>query len=73
MSLRFTAIFERDEAGYIYAHVAGLPEVQTQGWTLEDARVMVKAEIKQALELRRERGEPIPGASWATTELVEVG
>ena len=35
---RFTAVFERDEAGFIYAHVPELPEVQTQGRTLEQAR-----------------------------------
>lgn len=70
---RFTAIFERDEAGFIYAHVPELPEVQTQGRTLEQARKMVKAAIDQALELRRERGEPIPEEGWAATELVDVG
>jgi len=69
---RFTAVFERDEAGYIYAHVPELPEVQTQGDTIEEARDMVRAAIEQALELRRERGEPIPDAGWAATELVEL-
>ena len=69
---RFTAVFERDEAGYIYAHVPELPEVQTQGRTLEQAREMVRAAIDQALELRRERREPIPAQGWAGTELVEV-
>ena len=54
---RFTAVFERDEAGFIYARV---PELQTQGHTVEEAREMVRAAIDQALELRRERGEPIP-------------
>jgi hypothetical protein len=34
---------------------------------------MVRAAIEQALELRRERGEPIPAEGWAATELVEVG
>ena len=70
---RFTAVFERDEAGFIYAHVPELPEVQTQGQTIEEAREMVRAAIDQALELRRERGEPIPAEGWAATELVEVG
>lgn len=69
---RFTAVFERDEAGFIYAHVPELPEVQTQGKTLEQAREMVRAAIDQALELRRERGEPIPAEGWAATEPVEV-
>ena len=69
---RYTAVYERDEAGFIYAHVPELPEVQTQGKTLEEARQMVRAAIDQALELRRERGEPIPSEGWAATELVEV-
>jgi predicted RNase H-like HicB family nuclease len=70
---KYTAVFERDEAGFIYAHVPELPEVQTQGRTLEEARDMVRAAISQALELRQERGEPIPAEGGAATELVEVG
>lgn len=70
---RFTAVFERDEANLIYAHVPELPEVQTQGSTIEEAREMVRSAIEQALELRRERGEPIPDEGWASTELVRVG
>ena len=70
---KFTAVFERDEAGYIYAHVPELPEVQTQGRTLEEAREMVRAAINQAIELRQERDEPIPAEGWAATELVELG
>lgn len=69
---RFTAVFERDESDFIYAHVPELPEVQTQGRTIEEAREMVRSAIEQALELRRERGEPIPTEGWAATELVEV-
>lgn len=57
----FNATFERDEASFIYAHVPELPEVQTQGQTLDEAREMVRAAIVQALDLRRERGEPVPG------------
>jgi hypothetical protein len=34
---------------------------------------MVRAAISQALELRQERGEPMPTKDWAATELVEVG
>ena len=70
---KFNAVFERDEAGFIYAHVPELPEVQTQGRTLEEAREMVRAAIGQALELRQERGEPVPAEGWAATELVDVG
>lgn len=57
---KFNTIFERDEAGFIYAHAPELAEVQTQGRTLDEAREMVRAAIGQALDLRRERGEPVP-------------
>jgi predicted RNase H-like HicB family nuclease len=70
---KFNAVFERDEAGFIYAHVPELPEVQTQGRTLDEAREMVRAAISQALELCQERGEPVPAKGWAVTELVDVG
>lgn len=69
---RFTAVFERDESEFIYAHVPELPEVQTQGRTMEEAREMVRSAIGQALDLRRDRGEPIPAEGWAAIELVEV-
>ena len=57
---KFTTVFERDEAGLIYAHVSELREVQTQGKSLEEAREMVRGAIDQAIELRRDRSEPIP-------------
>ena len=72
-AIKFNAVFERDEAALIYAHVPELPEVQTQGRTLEEAREMVRAAISQALELRQERGEPVPAEGWAATGLVDVG
>ena len=72
-AIKFNTVFERDEAGFIYAHVPELPEVQTQGRTLDEAREMVRSAIGQALDLRRERGEPVPGEGWAATELVEAG
>jgi len=70
---KFNAVFELDEAGFIYAHVPELPEVQTQGRTLDEAREMVRAAIGEALELRQERCEPVPAEGWAATELVDVG
>lgn len=59
----FNTAFERDEAGFIYAHVPELPEVQTQGRTLDEAHEMVRAAVRQALVLRRERGESAPATS----------
>jgi predicted RNase H-like HicB family nuclease len=49
--------------GRVYAHVPELPEVQTQGENLEQARVMVLDAISMVLEERRARGELIPEPS----------
>jgi predicted RNase H-like HicB family nuclease len=62
---RFTAVFERDEAGFIYGNVPELPEVQAQGRTLERTREIVGVAIDRPLELCQERGEPIPAEGWA--------
>lgn len=69
---RFTAVYERDETGLVYAHVPELPEVQTQGRDLDEAREMVRDAVALALEVRRERGEPIPAVGWALTEPVDI-
>ena len=45
---KFNTVFERDEAGFIYAHVPKLPEVQTQGRTLDEAREMARVAIGEA-------------------------
>jgi predicted RNase H-like HicB family nuclease len=50
--------------GWVYAHVQELPEVHTQGESLDDARMMVREAIELVLEDRRERGEAIPATAW---------
>ena len=40
-ALTFNVVFEDAGDGWVYAHVPELPEVQTQGEGLDDARVMV--------------------------------
>lgn len=42
---KFNLVFERDEAGFTYAHIPKLPEVQTQGRPLDEAREMARAAI----------------------------
>ena len=49
-----------------------LPEVQTQGKNLEDARTMVKGGDRPRARRRRERGVPIPQTGWALVESVEI-
>jgi len=70
--LKFNVVFEDAGEGWVYAHVPELPEVQTQGETLEQAREMARDAISLVLDERRRRGEPIPGTGWALVESVEV-
>lgn len=68
----FNAVFEDAGDGWVYAHVPELPEVHTQGESLEQAREMVRDAIELVLEDRRARNEMIPPAGWAPVESVEV-
>lgn len=71
-ALRFNVVYEDAGEGWVYAHVPELPEVQTQGEDLDQARVMVRDAIAMVLEERRARGELIPEPSWAMVESVEI-
>lgn len=46
----FEPVYEDAGDGWVFAHVRGLPEVQTQGETLEQAREMVLDAIALVLE-----------------------
>ncbi|HXA54206.1 MAG TPA: type II toxin-antitoxin system HicB family antitoxin [Solirubrobacteraceae bacterium] len=71
-NLTFNAVYEDAGDGWIYAHVPELPEVQTQGKDLEEAREMVRDAIEMVLADLRARGETIPGRSWALVEPVQI-
>ncbi|MGA2469701.1 MAG: type II toxin-antitoxin system HicB family antitoxin [Solirubrobacteraceae bacterium] len=71
-ALKFNVVYEDAGEGWVYAHVPELPEVQTQGEGLDDARVMVREAIALVLEERRARGEEIPQHGWALVEAVEI-
>ena len=71
-ALTFNVIYEDAGEGWVYAHVPELPEVQTQGSGLDEARVMVKDAIALVLEERRARGEAIPQTGWALVEAGEI-
>jgi predicted RNase H-like HicB family nuclease len=71
-ALTFNVVYEDAGKGWVYAHVSELPEVQTQGEGLDDARAMVKDAIALVLEERRARGEAIPKTGWALVEAVEI-
>jgi predicted RNase H-like HicB family nuclease len=68
----FNVVFEDAGDGWVYAHVPELPEVHTQGKTLDAAREMVRDAIALVLEERRDRGESIPPTGWALVESVEI-
>jgi predicted RNase H-like HicB family nuclease len=70
--LRFTAVFEPAEEGWVYAHVPELPEVHTQGRDLGEARRMLEDAIRLVIADRQERGEAIPATGWAITETIDV-
>ena len=59
-ALTFNVVYESAEDGWVYAHVSELPEVHTQGESLEHAREMVRDAIGLVLDERRTRGESIP-------------
>jgi predicted RNase H-like HicB family nuclease len=68
----FNVVYEDAGGGWVYAHVQELPEVHTQGESLEQARDMVRDAIELVLEERRARDEVIPSTGWALVESVEI-
>lgn len=56
MANTFTAIFERDDDGWI-AYVEELPGANTQGDTLDEARENLKQAVAVVLEANRELAE----------------
>ncbi|MGC9221830.1 MAG: type II toxin-antitoxin system HicB family antitoxin [Solirubrobacteraceae bacterium] len=70
-ALRFNVVYEDAGEGWVYAHVPELPEVQTQGENLEQARAMVLDAINFVLDERRARGELIPEPGWAVTSTTQ--
>jgi predicted RNase H-like HicB family nuclease len=71
-SLQFNVVYEDAGEGWVYAHVPELPEVHTQGKSLDRARMMVRDATEMVLEERRDRGEAIPQTGWAPVEAVEI-
>jgi predicted RNase H-like HicB family nuclease len=65
-------VYEDTGDGWVYAHVPELPEVHTQGETLDQAREMARDAIALVVDRRRERGDAVPATSWALVESVEI-
>jgi predicted RNase H-like HicB family nuclease len=73
-SVKFTVIYEDGGDGWVMARIAELPEVITQGATLEEARRMVGSALRDWLEFylqehADERLEVPPGARSEPIEL----
>jgi antitoxin HicB len=62
---------EREAGGYSVS-VPALPEVATQGETVEDALAMAREAIELSLEVRRDEGEPIPADVTPLEQRVHV-
>jgi antitoxin HicB len=57
----YTVILTREpEVGGYSVAVPALPEVATQGETVEEALAMAREAIELSLEVRRDQREPIP-------------
>jgi predicted RNase H-like HicB family nuclease len=63
----FTAVIEPDEAdgGYVVTFPA-IPDLATQGETLDEARRMAEDCLRGYLEVLRETGRPLPVPGTAT-------
>jgi antitoxin HicB len=65
----FTAVIEPDEeeGGYVVTFPA-IPDLATQGETLDEARLMAEDCLRGYLEVLRETGRPLPAPGAATSE-----
>jgi antitoxin HicB len=63
----FTAVIEPDEeeGGYVVTF-PGIPDLATQGETLEEASLMAEDCLRGYLEVLRETGHPLPSPGAAT-------
>ena len=59
VSRPYTVILEPAEEGGFIVRVPTLPEIVTEGDTVEEALAMAEDAIALVLESRRERGEPL--------------
>ncbi|MFQ5822827.1 MAG: type II toxin-antitoxin system HicB family antitoxin [bacterium] len=57
---KYTVFFEPAEEGGYIVRVPAIPEICTEGDTLEEARVMAEDAIRCVIESNIKLGEPIP-------------
>ena len=68
--MKFLVTLERDEDGYLVAECPSLPGCVSQGKTEEEALANIKDAICGILEVRREKGLPIPTVHVTEVEVV---
>jgi predicted RNase H-like HicB family nuclease len=73
-SVSFTVIFEDAGDGWVMARVAEVPEVITQGATVDEARTMVQSALRDWLQfyVREQAGGPIEIPPGARSEALEL-
>ena len=57
---KYTVFFEPAEEGGYIVRVPAMPEICTEGDTLEEARAMAENAIRCVIESNSKLGEPIP-------------
>jgi len=70
--LEFTAVFQRVPEGYI-GYVEELPGANTQGATLDEARVNLHEAIQLVLEANRALAAEVLGDGEVVRERISVG
>lgn len=68
----FTVVMERDEDGVFIVTCPAIQGCHSYGDTEDEAREMIAEAIQLHLEVRLERGEPIPQDVTTTTVRVRV-
>ena len=68
----FNVVYEDLGDGWVSARVPELPEVRTQGRSLDQARKMVRHAIALALEERHARAQEVPTVAWVLVEPIEI-
>jgi predicted RNase H-like HicB family nuclease len=70
MRLELTAIYEPQDDGWIVASIAEIPEVLTQGRTMDDARKNLADALRQSFCVQREMTLPSIAEKHVSESLV---
>ena len=67
--MTFVVVLEAGEDGYIVAECPALPGCVSQGRTRQEAIANIREAIQGIIEVRRERGLPIPEETLVEVEV----